>query len=192
MNMKNENKDIWKDLESAGPGFTTPKGYFGALGERFHNFIKDLDAQTEHPDPNHDKVQDFDNAGMLDHMQKDHGFRVPEGYFQNDAAIQGRPVETPVINLKNKNLKVLYLSVAASVLLFFGIRYMTVLTAPEEPLLLQEKEIAGWIEADLVNLSDNEIAEVFGDLDIEDPLAPSEEVYNYLNYMDIENIMLEN
>ena len=59
-------------------------------------------------------------------------------------------------------------------------------------LHLQDREIANWIEADLIDFNSNEIAEAFSDIELENPLYSDEEVFNYLNDVDIENIIIEN
>lgn len=162
--MDKNKENIWKQLKSSGPGFTVPKGYF-----------KSSEGQID-----------------LDHIGKDHGFRVPEDYFET---IQSKIVgteKTKVISLKLKFIRMSSLSIAASILLFFGLYYFNSSENITDQLAFQDEEFIDWIESDLANPNSYEIAEAFNDVELEHVLFSEEEVDDYLNSVDIENLILEN
>ena len=59
-------------------------------------------------------------------------------------------------------------------------------------LVFQDEEFINWIESDLTDLNSYEIAEVFNDMELEQSLYAEDDVFEYLNSVDIENLILEN
>jgi len=190
--MNRKKKNIWDDIKSMGSGFTTPSGYFDALEDQLKESHEHLDEPVGNSTSKSTKVRQLEHTSVLDQIQRKHGFSVPKGYFEQNILMPEPNASPKVISLGGRNLRLLYMSIAASVLLFFGIQYMNKVQSPEQELVLQEEEIAGWIENDLITFSSNEIAEAYSDIELENAMYPEDEVYSYLNYMDIENLILEN
>lgn len=179
-------------IKISGTGFTSPKGYFELLEDRIGKTFQDLENSETKDLDNKVKVQKLNDSPSLDQIERNHGFTVPKGYFDQVESKLTVDKNPKVISLDGRNLRVFYLSIAASILVFFGIQYMNNVQSDSGKLVLQDEEIANWIEADLVSFNSIEIAEAFSDVELEDPLYTDEEVYNYLNYIDIENLIIEN
>jgi len=84
------------------------------------------------------------------------------------------------------------MSVAASILLFFGIQFMNKGQQNASQVIVQNEEIANWIAEDLVTFDTYEIAEAFSDVELEETLYADEAVYDYLDFIDIESLIIEN
>ncbi len=162
--MDKNKENIWKQLKSSGPGFTVPNGYFKSSEDRIG----------------------------LGHIRKDHGFTVPEGYFETIQSKITGPEKTKVIPLQLKFIRMSSLSVAASILLIFGLYYFNSSENITDQLAFQDEEFIDWIESDLADPNSYEIAEAFNDVELEHVLFSEEEVGDYLNSVDIENLILEN
>lgn len=190
--MDQNKEDILKQLKSSGPGFTVPEGYFESLDGQIEHSINTHDSLHEKKEVNTNLGQEQDSSFNLDQIGKDHGFTVPEGYFETiQSKITGLE-KTKVIPLKTKYIRILSLSVAASILLFFGLKYMNTGDDITDQLVFQDEEFIHWIEADLADPNSYEIAEAFNDVELEHVFFYEEELGDYLNSVDIENLILEN
>ena len=189
--MDRNKENILKQLKSSGPGFTVPKGYFKSLEEQIDHTINSFD-------PNHKKNEGYINTNQkshssfnLDQIGKDPGFKVPEGYFDTIQSKTRQLEKTKVIPLNGKFIRILSLSIAASILLFFGLNYMNTRENIIDQMAFQDEEFINWIESDLADPNSYEIAEAFYDVELENVLFSDEEVDDYLNGVDIENLILE-
>lgn len=189
--MDRNKENILKQLKSSGPGFTVPKGYFKSLEEQIDHTINSFD-------PNHKKNEGYINTNQkshssfnLDQIGKDPGFKVPEGYFDTIQSKTTQLEKTKVIPLNGKFIRILSLSIAASILLFFGLNYMNTRENIIDQMAFQDEEFINWIESDLADPNSYEIAEAFYDVELENVLFSDEEVDDYLNGVDIENLILE-
>ena len=189
--MDRNKENILKQLKSSGPGFTVPKGYFKSLEEQ-------IDPTISSFDPNHKKNEGYINPNQkshssfnLDQIGKDPGFKVPEGYFDTIQSKTTQLEKTKVIPLNGKFIRILSLSIAASILLFFGLNYMNTRENIIDQMAFQDEEFINWIESDLADPNSYEIAEAFYDVELENVLFSDEEVDDYLNGVDIENLILE-
>jgi hypothetical protein len=189
--MDRNKENILKQLKSSGPGFTVPKGYFKSLEEQIDHTINSFD-------PNHKKNEGYINPNQkshssfnLDQIGKDPGFKVPEGYFDTIQSKTTQLEKTKVIPLNGKFIRILSLSIAASILLFFGLNYMNTRENIIDQMAFQDEEFINWIESDLADPNSYEIAEAFYDVELENVLFSDEEVDDYLNGLDIENLILE-
>jgi hypothetical protein len=189
--MDRNKENILKQLKSSGPGFTVPKGYFKSLEEQIDHTINSFD-------PNHKKNEGYINPNQkshssfnLDQIGKDPGFKVPEGYFDTIQSKTTQLEKTKVIPLNGKFIRILSLSIAASILLFFGLNYMNTRENIIDQMAFQDEEFINWIESDLADPNSYEIAEAFYDVELENVLFSDQEVDDYLNGVDIENLILE-
>ena len=177
------NTSTLKHLKNSDPGFVVPNDYFEGMEDRI-----DLSRTAIDLDPNQNQKSPFN----LDEIGKEPGFSVPEGYFDKVEAKINRPDKTKVIRLKSNFTRLLSLSIAASILLFFGINYLNKQQITSDTLIFQDEEFVNWIESDLVDFNSYEIAEAFNDIEIEHTLYAEDEIGDYLNGVDIENLILEN
>ena len=190
MDLNKEN--ILKQLKNSGPGFTVPKGYFKSLEDRIDHTISSVDPNHKKNEGNTSPNQKSPSSFNLDQIGKDPGFKVPEGYFDTVQSKTTKLEKTKVISLNGKFIRILSLSIAASILLFFGLNYMNTRENTKDQLVFQDEEFIDWIESDLADPNSYEIAEAFNDVELEHMLFSEEEVDEYLNNVDIENLILEN
>lgn len=190
MDLNKEN--ILKQLKNSGPGFTVPKGYFKSLEDQIDHTISSIDPNHKKNEGNTSPNQKSPSSFNLDQIGKDPGFKVPEGYFDTVQSKTTKLEKTKVISLNGKFIRILSLSIAASILLFFGLNYMNTRENIKDQLVFQDEEFIDWIESDLADPNSYEIAEAFNDVELEHMLFSEEEVDEYLNNVDIENLILEN
>jgi len=112
------------------------------------------------------------------------GLKVPEGYFEEFE------VKPPRNRPDVKNL--IWLAAAASILLFFGLKYMGTNENTLDWNDLQQEEISSWIESDLVELNAYEIAEAYPEVELNAPNLSNEELNAYLNETELDQILYEN
>lgn len=181
--MEHPKKNILSTLKTSGAGFSHPEGYFDGLEDRFVDDLKDKKANGS----------DASLAKGLESIGKSHGFTVPLGYFEQNKENLLVPKSNKVISLVSVKVKKwVSLSVAASLLLFFGLRFLTSGDTQMELTELNDTDIENWIDADLISFSSYDIAEAFSDVNLESEIYSDEEIDVYMDNMDIENIWLEN
>ncbi|MCF6223109.1 MAG: hypothetical protein L3J34_05220 [Flavobacteriaceae bacterium] len=167
--MKGNKKDIFKNLKNKGTGFSSPNNYFSNFE---NNFLK--------------KKTNVSNTS---------GFIIPKNYFENfDDKIFAALKSPKIILLNNKRVIKFSLMVAATLLLFISISNFEFAKHPMSMDDIEINEMANWIDNDLVSYNTYEISEIFSDTDLDIELVNSEidASLNYLEYTDIESLMLEN
>jgi hypothetical protein len=190
--MDREKENILNNLKRSGPGFTVPKTYFEKLEDRIDQSRDSIDANLQEYEENTERKLKQKSVFTLDQIGKNHGFIVPDSYFEAVEPKILRLEKPKIIPLKNNFIRILSLSIAASILLFFGIKYMNTGQNTKNQLVFQDEEFINWIESDLTDLNSYEIAEVFNDMELEQSLYAEDDVFEYLNSVDIENLILEN
>jgi hypothetical protein len=183
--------NILNEIKQSGAGFKTPEGYFDGLEHRLYkntrgNKIKDNLGFDDKKDPLNSETS------LLENVKKDAGFKVPDSYFDALENRIERPFKPKVIGLKERGIRLLSLSIAASILLFFGIKYYNVEPNTVDQMVLEDSEIENWIETDLISFDSYEIAEVYRDVDLEQTMYIDQEIDDYFDYMDIEELLIEN
>ncbi len=187
--MDQEKENILNNLKKSGPGFTVPKAYFEKMEARIE---QKMDSNDSNSDTNSDLKSNKKNNFSLDQIGKEHGFKIPDGYFDENEPKLKKLKTTKIVPLKNNYTRILALSIAASILLFFGIKYKNPAQNAKSQIVFQDEEFINWIESDLVELNSYEIAEAFNDVELDQVLYPEDEVDEYLNTIDIEHLILEN
>ena len=187
--MDHEKKNILNSLKKSGQGFTVPKVYFDKLEDRIEHKMHSTDSNHKTNKENNGKQK---SAFILDQIGKEHGFKTPDDYFDTFEPKLKRIKTTKIIPLKNNYIRILAMSIAASILLFFGIKYINPTQSEKSQLVFQDQEYINWIESDLVDLNSYEIAEAFNDIELNQVYYPEDEVDEYLNSVDIELLILEN
>lgn len=188
--MDKRNNNILNSKKSNSPAFKVPDAYFERFESELFEKISKVDTVREKDD-----LKDLSiirNEGLSE-QKKRHGFKVPEGYFENNdfkLSIEDRQNKSPKI----RRFRLLSLSIAASILLFFGIKYVN--KGPSKSyssqVVLQNDEIADWVADDLVYFETYEIAEAFDDIELEENIYTEDAVNYYLDFVDIESLILEN
>lgn len=187
--MKGKEKDILRKLKNTDQGFSVPDGYFDALDSKLGSLgstaSKDASERTDSADLK-------DDRSLVNLKKRGTGFKTPQDYFESfePKVLTNEPGK--VVSLKNKTVRIISMAIAASVLLFFGIQYNYMTPSSSTQLSLQEEDISNWIEMDLVELNSYDIAEAFDDIELDEISYTDEELYQYLNDVDLENIILEN
>ena len=190
--MDNNKKDILDSLKKSGTGFKHPKGYFDEVEEKLASALSQNDEFEMGSETGKERT-DSVKPKKLDLIGKNHGFAVPENYFEEDPGIKKEAGSAKIISMARKNAgRWLSLAVAASFLLFFGTRFFTVNDKQLDLSEINENEIENWIDADLVSFNAYEIAEAYSDVDLENEMFSDEEVADYLNTIDIEQLILDN
>ncbi|MGI9530441.1 hypothetical protein [Lutimonas sp.] len=188
--MDKRNKNIDKTKKSNSPDFKVPDGYFENFESRLFEKISntDTDKKTTHLK----NISIFRNEGSSG-LKKEHGFKVPEGYFEN-TDLNFNKEDPKTYSPKVRKLRLISLSIAASILLFFGIKYFNSGETSLYPdqVTLQNDEIADWVADDLVYFDTYEIAEAFDDIELEQNIYAEDAVNYYLDFVDIESLILEN
>ena len=187
-----ENKNILDELKKSGAGFSEPKDYFEAMEDRFVAELS-LDKVKKAESKSEELMMSKLKTNALDLIGKAHGFTTPAGYFKEDAKHLIIPKSKKIISLHSQGLsKWLNLSIAASLLLFFGLGLYLTSNTKVKMAELNTDEIENWIDTDLVSFNSYEVAELFEDVDLESDLYSDEEVGAYLDNLDIEKIILDN
>ena len=187
--MDQEKNNILNSLKKSGPGFTVPKAYFEELEDRIG---QKMDSTGSNPKIKTEERSKQKNMFVLDKIGKNHGFKTPDGYFDKLEPKIKRLKTTRVVPLKNNYTRILALSIAASILLFFGISNMNHSQNEKNEIVFQDEEYINWIESDLVELDSYEIAEIYNDIELDKVFYPEDELEEYLNNVDIEHLILEN
>ena len=132
---------------------------------------------------------------VLDRSGKEgiRGFRVPEGYFDDfhvspDLNAPGKP---PVPINRNDRSRILWMAAAASILLFFGIKYLDTESDGLQWSSLDQGELSHWIESDMSGISTEDIAEAYQEVELEVSIPEGTELDEYLRNADLDQILDE-
>jgi len=186
--MENKKRDILNEIKNKGHGFVSPKSYFSEFESNFYQDTNKKNTGFIDPEGYFDNLEDR----ILSNANKT-GFIAPDDYFvQLDEKLL-KNKNTKVINLNNyKNLKIIGFTIAASLLLFFGLNNFNGHKDQLDMQTVSITEIESWLDDDLISLSDYDIAETFSDTELGYHEYENDEITDYLNYVDIENLILEN
>ncbi len=84
------------------------------------------------------------------------------------------------------------MSVAASFIIFIGIKFYSYEQDTIQLSELNTDEITSWVDEDLIAFESYDIAEVFDEITLDSDIYSDEDVLGYLNNVDMEEIILEN
>ena len=187
--MDKKDKDILNKLDSSSTGFKIPDGYFDNLEQ-----ILSEKALTNKQSGNEKSLHQLHiiRPNELKIDRKKTGFKVPENYFEQIESRFDKPGKAKKADGKVRTLRLISMSVAASILLFFGIQYMNDGQQNVNQVVIENEEIADWVAQDLITFNTYDIAEAFSDVELEQTLYTDEAVNDYLDFIDIESLILEN
>jgi len=187
--MDKKHKDILNKLDSNSTGFTIPEGYFDDLENSLSQKVLSNELSDNKKALNQLHII---RPNELKINRKETGFKVPENYLEQFETEFDKSLEAKTANGKVLRLRLVSMSVAASILLFFGIQFMNKGQQNASQVVLQNEEIASWVAEDLVTFDTYDIAEAFSDVELDQTLYADEAVNDYLDYIDIESLILEN
>lgn len=197
--MKPENKDILNKIKNKGAGFKAPERFFKEFENNFSENLNKTKHGFKSPENYFENLEDkiLGKINKSD-LDKNTGFKTPDKYFENiDNKIftKIKPNKSSkVVSLKNHNyIKIISFSIAASFLLFVGINKFKSNSNNFNFETVAISEIENWVENDLISFNAYDIAETFSDIDlIIDDNYSDEEILEYLDNTDIENLIIEN
>ncbi len=191
--MKKEN-DILKSLKNEGLGFTLPEDYLANF--EVHSKHKTLESKTGFTVPK-DYLENLD-APILAKISKapSTGFKIPNNYLET---IDNKILNSIQLNKQSKTISIFQrplfkgigFAIAASLVLFFGIKSFYFTTDIPDFDSVTVAQIDSWVEEDLLTFSTYDIAENLTDIDYDISANFSdEEILDYLDNTDIENLLL--
>lgn len=83
------------------------------------------------------------------------------------------------------------MAAAASIFLFFGIKYLNTGQEQLQWSSLAHDEISLWIENDIGNMSSLDIAEAYSEVELEATIPEETDLDEYLQQLDLETILDE-
>ena len=191
--MKEKNKDILKKIKNNDSGFMLPENYFNDFEQNFYLDSSKLKTGFVEPE-NYFK----DVEGKIISKVKYTGFKTPLNYFQElDGVLLNKYKEgighSKIHKLvKTPILKFIGYSIAASLMLFIGLKNFNVENEQLEFETLEFSEIEGWMDNDLISYSSYDIQDTFGDITLSnEEIYASDAVFNYLVEENIENLLNE-
>lgn len=187
--MDKKDKDILNKLDSSSTGFKIPDGYFDNLENRLSEKAL-TNEQSDNEKSLHQLHIIRPNELKID--RKETGFKVPENYFEQIESRFDKPGKANKAVGKVRTLRLISMSVAATILLFFGIQFMNNGQQSVNAVNIENEEIADWVAEDLITFNTYDIAEAFSDVELEQTLYTDEAVNDYLDFMDIESLIIEN
>jgi len=195
--MKNKKKEILNEIKKNKGGFRTPTNYFNEFEKNFQKNENNNLTGYKTPENYFSKVGDLiiNRSNDTDEIKLT-GFKIPPNYLNEFDDILSKKIITKkakIVDLYNyKYFKIISFTIAASLLLFFGLNNFLFVDNKYNIETVQVTEIEYWLDEDLISFNSYDIAEAFSDVEliIEDDY--SDEILEYLDYTDIENLILEN
>lgn len=193
-----KDKDIFNSIPNKGPGFSVPKNYFEEFEGRFSKMMHQTKPGFTIPKDYFEQVEESVIHKVSSHPKvASAGFKTPDNYLENiDNEILNRihvNKKTKVISInRNTIFRTLAYAVAASLLLFFGLKtlYPTDTNLNFDTLTIAQ--IEAWMEIEMVDINTYDIADTFADasFNLENSYS-NEEILDYLDHADIENLILK-
>ena len=196
--MKQNKKDILDKLNNRSPGFSIPENYFDEFEENLEENRNKQNSGFRTPEKYLAAFEEKMLSRLKTNTEIATGFKTPENYLKNiDEKILGNiNSEKPgkIIKLNaNKYLKFFSYAVAASLLLFFSLKNLGSRNEVFDMESIDIAEIESWVEEDLITFSSYDISETFDDIYLTgNNIYSDEEIENYLDGVNIENLIIEN
>lgn len=195
--MKQNKKDILKKIKSTNAGFSIPENYFDEFEKDLHVYEKKIKSGFTSPEDYFDQVE----KSILSKSNEENritGFKTPDNYFKNidRRIIKNISKSKPdrIINFnRNKYIKIISYSIAASLLLFFSLRSLNSNNDVIDFGTIEISEIESWLDEDLISFSSYDISETFNDVYLSGEANYSEdEILDYLDGEDIGDLIIDN
>jgi hypothetical protein len=196
--MKQNKKDILNKLKNRDAGFSIPENYFSQFDNNMQENGDKVKSGFVTPEKYFDAFEEKMTGQLSKNVNLSTGFKVPDNYFEKfDQKVLNKidsKKAAKLIKLKpNKVLKILSYSIAASLLLFFSLKGLKSNEAAFDPGAIEISEIERWMDEGLISFSSYELSETFDDVYLygEDNYT-EDEILDYLDGENIENLILEN
>ncbi len=193
--MKNNKNDILKFLKTKGTGFSKPESYFENFENNFQKNKVKITTGFKIPENYFEEIENIIIAKNKDSGSINKtGFTIPKNYFSTvEEKFYSNNRSSRVIPLRNyKTFKLIALSIAASLLLFFSLYNFSPNSGKLSVDSIELAEIESWLENDLISFNTYEISEIFTEIDLDIANNETDEVLDYFDYMDMETLILEN
>ena len=185
------------EIKNLRNDFCVPKEYFGSVDTNITSsiFLDSLDRKTSFETP--ENYFSLIEASVMERIKIEEN-SVPDNYFDSieDNVFKKLNSEPKVISLRQRIInKVLPVAIAASIALIFTIQYFT----PQQGndfTSINGDDIELWLNNGEISFNDSELAYLYEDTEIENvsvfDFYEEEEVYSYLNELDVESLLLTN
>ncbi len=189
--MNKKKKDILNNLKLEKTGFNHPENYFEDFENSFQENNNKINSGFKTPNNYFNIIEDviFDKVNF-----KPTGFETPSNYFESvEDKVLSKINSAKVIPLKNyKIIRRIGIAVAASLVLFFSLYNFNAKNSNLSLESVHISEIENWMDNDLITFNTYEISEIFTDADLDLANNETDEILDYLEYTDIESLILEN
>jgi hypothetical protein len=195
--MKNKKKEILNEMKKNKGGFQTPANYFRFFEKNFPNQDNRILPGYKIPASYFSQLEEkIINRSKDIYPSKSTGFKIPKNYLNEfDNIFYKRKLRktSKIFDIASyKNIKVVSFSVAASLLLFFGLNNFVFDKNEYDIETIEVAQIENWLDEDLISFNSYDIAETFSDVELVIENDYSDEILDLLDYTDIENIIIEN
>ena len=145
---------ILSEISLKKNAFKVPDNYFSTIEDdvvatiNLKNLLS-INSTSNFIAPNHyfDTIEEITITKLkAEVIQTKEKSQLYDGYFDTIELKISGPKQPKVIPLKNNFIRILSLSIAASILLFFGLKYMNTGENTQNQLVFQPEEFANWIE----------------------------------------------
>ncbi len=187
--MNKKNKNILDQLKLKDSGFTVPDGYFQNLELPLESDKPYKETGFKVPNSYFKNVENE----ILTKTTKSTGYQIPKGYFDH---LEPIVLSKTIYKKKSKIRSVQFLkfasyAAAASILLFFGVQQWSN-KQQFDINSISAADIENWMDNGFIHFQTEEISETLEDIDL---IAlnnfSQEDIQQYLNEEDLENLMLE-
>ena len=185
------------EIKNLTNGFCVPKEYFDTVDEKIVSsiFLDSLDRNISFETP--ENYFSLVESSVFEKI-KIEDKSVPDNYFDSieDKIFKKLNSEPKVISLKQRIItRILPIAIAASIALVFTIQYFTPQQG-NEFASINGDDIELWLNNGELSFNNSELAYLYEDTEIENlsvfDFYKEEEVYSYLNELDIESLLLTN
>jgi len=184
-----------KDILNKDSGFKTPDNYFDEFENSFKHNSDKLKNSFKTPDNYFKTIEDKIIGNLETVVNKTTGFKVPKDYFNT----LENNINTPRVKrakvkslFNNTTIKIIGFSIAASFLIFIGINNFSSGNQNLEIHNLSLSELDTWMEEDLITFNTYEIADTFTENELNLVDIENDELSEYFDLVDVEDLILEN
>jgi hypothetical protein len=191
-----QKKDILKDLKNKGTGFKIPENYLEDLTIDIPEDSSILPKSNgfKVPENYFNELEQRLSENLDSKIPAETGFKVPDGYFKDFDVKPEKNVPKVIQLFKRNRMKIIGLSVAASVLLLFSIFPLFNNKETLDFDSLSDNEIETWLETNSNEINSIEFADIIDDNDdlyaVE--MISEQDISDYLIQTDLERWLPDN
>lgn len=185
------------EIQNLKSGFNVPEEYFDSLELHITTSVFLDSLPKENPFKTPDNYFDLVESSIIEIIENENN-SIPENYFDTieDNVFEQLNKQPKVYSLNKKVLKLFApIAVAASVLFIFTFQFLSS-NQDTNFTSLNTDEIELWLIDESFNLNTNELAYLYENTEIESlniyDFYEENEVFDYLNDVDVESLILTN